>query len=133
MNHGERKTSMIGSNLCDYNDACIHVKETAAMLNKHNTGAAANNSNKKVIFKNFAPLTNFMSEINNTEADDAQDIDVVIPIYNLIEYWNTCPNTSGSLRQCCRDKPALDINNSIIDFSDDDSNNNNNNNNNNNS
>ena len=46
----------------------------------------ANNTNKKVIFKNCAPFTNCISEINNTQIDNAKDIDIVMPMYNLIEY-----------------------------------------------
>ena len=75
------KTTMLKSSLCDYSDACIivSVNNTAAQ------GAAANN-NKKVIFKNCAPFTNCISEINNTQIDNAKDIDIVMPMYNLIEY-----------------------------------------------
>ena len=47
---------------------------------------AVNNINKKVIFKNCAPSTNCISETNNTQIDNAKDIDIVMPMYNLIEY-----------------------------------------------
>ena len=50
------KTSMIGSNLCDYSDVYIHVKETITVSNIAAQGAAPNNRNKKVIFKNCAPV-----------------------------------------------------------------------------
>ena len=43
------------------------------------------NTNKKVIFKNSAPFTNCISKINNAEIDNAQYIDIVMPMYNLIE------------------------------------------------
>ena len=43
---------------------------------------ASNNRNEKVIFKNCAPFTNSISEINNTQVDDAHDIDAVIPMFN---------------------------------------------------
>ena len=56
---------MIRSNLCDYNDAYIHVKETIEVLNTA-TAAAQNNRNKKVAFKNCVPFINCISEINNT-------------------------------------------------------------------
>ena len=55
----------------------------------NNTAAAdadANNINKKVIFKNCAPFTDWISEISNTQVDNAKYIDIVIPMYNLIEY-----------------------------------------------
>ena len=45
-------------------------------------GAAANNTNEKVIFKNFATVTDYMSKINNTQVDRAQDIDAVMLMYN---------------------------------------------------
>ena len=48
--------------------------------------AAVNNTNKKVTFKNCAPYTDYISEINNTQVDDAQKIDAVMLMYNLIEY-----------------------------------------------
>ena len=52
------------------------------------TDAASNNANKKIIFKNCVPFTSCISRINNTQVDDAQYIDVVMPMYNLIEYSN---------------------------------------------
>ena len=76
------KTTMLKSSLCDYSDAYIFVKGT---ITANNT-AGANNINRKVIFKNCAPFTNCISEINNTQVDNAKDIDIVMPMYNLIEY-----------------------------------------------
>ena len=64
------KISMIRSSLCDYSDS--------------DTAAAPNNRTKKVIFKNCAPFTDCISEINNKEIDHANDIDVVMPMYNRI-------------------------------------------------
>ena len=48
-------------------------------------GAAVNNTNKKVIFKNCAPFASCITEINNTQVNDAQKINVVMPMYNLAE------------------------------------------------
>ena len=84
-----------------------------------NTAAAAapvNTTNKKVIFKNCAPFTSCISEVNNTQVDDAQDTDIVMPMYNLIEYSDAYSKTTGSLCQFYRDEPALNKNNNIIDF-----------------
>ena len=78
------KTSMLRSSLCDYSDAYILVKGNMTVNNTTADGAAANN--KKVIFKNGAPFTNCISKTNNTEIDNAEYIDTVIPVYNLIEY-----------------------------------------------
>ena len=92
------KTSMIGSNLCDYSDAYVHVK---GIITVRNTGAAAasNNKNKIMIFNSY-----------------------VMPMYNLIEYSDTFWKTSECLYQYCRDKPALNNNSNIIDFPNDNNN-----------
>ena len=80
------KTFMIRSNLCDYSDAYILVKGTITVPNRAAAGSEVNNANKKVIFKNCASFTDCITEINNTEVYDAQKIDVVMPICNLIKY-----------------------------------------------
>ena len=104
------KTTMLKSSLCDYSDAYILVKGTISV----NNTAAVNNTNKKVIFKNCAPFTNCISEINNTQIDNAKDIDIVTtPMYNLIEYSDNYAKTSGSLWQYCKYIPARDANNII--------------------
>ena len=107
---------MLRSNLCDYSDAYIHVKGTIKVPNTAGARAAVNNTNKKVMFKNCAPSTNRMSEINNTQVVDAQDSDIVVPMYNLIEYGDASSKISGSVWQYYRDEPSLDKNNNIIDF-----------------
>ena len=93
------KTAMLKSSLCDYIDAYIVVKGTISV----NNTAAANSTNKKVIFKNCAPFTNCISEINNTQIDNAKDIDIAMPMYNLIEYCDNYAKTTGSLWQYCKD------------------------------
>ena len=114
------KTTMLKSNLCDYSDAYILVKGTITVNNTAAQGAAANNTNKKVIFKNCAPFTNCISEINNTQIDYAKDIDIVMSMYNLIEYSDHYAKTTGSLWQYCKDIPARNNpNNAIIIFSED--------------
>ena len=113
------KTTMLKSSLCDYSDAYIFVKGTITVNNTAAEGAAANNTGKKVIFKNCAPFTNCISEINNTQVDNAKDVDIVMPMYNLIEYSDNYAKTSGSLWQYCLDKPAVDNNNAIVNFEED--------------
>ena len=76
---------MLKYSLCDYSDAYILVKGTIAVNKTTVADADANNTNKKVIFKNYAPITNCISEINNTQVDNAKDIDIVMAMYNLIE------------------------------------------------
>ena len=88
---------MLKSSLCDYSDAYVLVKGTITV---HDTAAAdadANNINKKVIFKNCAPLTNCISEINNTQVGNAKDIDIVMPMYNLIEYSDNYSKACGNI------------------------------------
>ena len=110
------KTSMLRSSLCDYSDAYILVKGNITVNNTAAEGAAANNTNKKVIFKNCAPFTNCISKINNTQVDNAKDIDIVMPMYNLIEYSDNYSNTSGSLWQYCKAIPAVNNNGDVVDF-----------------
>ena len=107
---------MLRSSLCDYSDAYILVKGNITVNNTAADGAAANNTNKKVIFKNCAPFTNCISKINNTQIDDAEYIDIVIPMYNLIVYSDNYSKTSGSLWQYCKEIPAGDDNCNIEDF-----------------
>ena len=101
------KTAMLRSSLCDYSDAYILVKGNITVNNTAADGAAANNTDKKVIFKNCAPFTSCVSKINNAQIDNAQYIDIVMPVYNLIEYSDNYSKTSGSLWQYCKEMPAV--------------------------
>ena len=92
------KTTMLKSSFCDYSDVYILVKGTITVNNTAAADADANNTNKKVIFKNCALFTNCISEINNTQVDIAKYIDIVMPMYNL-EYSDNYSKTSGSLWQ----------------------------------
>ena len=80
------KTSMLKSSLCDYSDAYILAKGTISIVRKE--GDNPNNANKEVVFENCAPFIDCINEINNTEIDNVKDIDVVVPMYNLIEHSN---------------------------------------------
>ena len=73
-------------NVCNYRYAYILIKATITVPNMAAAAAPINNTNKKVAFKNCSPFSNCISEINNTQLDDVQDIDIVMPMYNLIEY-----------------------------------------------
>ena len=110
------KTTMLKSSLCNDSDAYILVKGTIRVNNTAAQGAAANNTNKVVIFKNCAPFTNCIREINNTQIDNAKDIDIVMPMYNLIEYSDDYAKTTGSSWQYCKDIPARNVNDEIIIF-----------------
>ena len=96
--------------------AFILVKGTITVSNAAAADAAVNNTNKKVIFKNYTPFTDCITEINDTQIDDGQKIDVVMPMYNLIEYSDAYSKTSGSLQQYYRDEPALHNKGNNIDF-----------------
>ena len=66
---------MIRSNVCAYSNAYIHVKGTITVPNTLAQGVEASNRKKKVIFKNYVPCTNCVSETNNTKVDDAHNSD----------------------------------------------------------
>ena len=110
------KTTMLKSGLCDYSDVYILIKGTISVNNTAAADAAVNNINKKVIFKNCAPFTNCISEINNMQIDNAKDIGIVMSMYNLIEYSDNYAKTIGSLWQYCKDIPARNNNNEITEF-----------------
>ena len=110
------KTAMLKSSLCDSSDAYILCKGNIKVDNTAAAGANANNTDKKVLFKNCAPFTDCISEINNTQIDNAKYIDIVMPMYNLIEYSDNYSKTSGSLWQYCKDRPAVNNNGDIVDF-----------------
>ena len=68
------------------------------------TARQGDERNKGVIFKNYAPFINYKSEINNAEIDNAKDIDILMPMHNLIEYSDNYSKTSGSLWQYYKDE-----------------------------
>ena len=101
------KTTMLKSSLGNYIDAYILVEGRITI-----TGAAADAAARQtderdrgVIFKNCAPFIKFKSEINNADIDNAKDIDIVMAVYNLIEYSDNYSKTSGSLWQYYKDEP----------------------------
>ena len=111
---------MLRSNLCDHADEYILVKGT--ITNTGNAGPPvgrteaqllaarqADEKNKGVIFKNCSPFTKVISRINGTDIDNAQDIDIVMPMYNLIKYSNNYSKTSGSLWKYYKDDPDDNI------------------------
>ena len=93
------ETKVIKSSLCDYSDAYVlvtgHLKAT---------GGDANN---KDAFKNYAPFTKCITHINDEHVDDADNLDIIMPMYNLIEYSDNYSDTSGSLQQFKRDESPV--------------------------
>ena len=96
------KTSMLRSDLCDYSDAYIVAKGTIDLL-----AAAANKNDKAendVAFKSNAPFRLYILKINSTLIDNEQDLDVVMPMYNLLKYSQSYSMTSGNIWNYYRDK-----------------------------
>ena len=77
---------MLKSSLYDYGDAYVFVKEKITITGAGDDVAARqpDESDKVAAFKNCAPFINCISEINNTQIDDCKDIDIVVPLYNLL-------------------------------------------------
>ena len=105
------KTTMLRSNLCDYADPCILVNGRITITGAGDDDATKplDERNKDVIFKNCVPFTKCISTINNTDIDNAQDIGIVMPMYNLTEYGDSYSITSGSLWQYDKDDPNDNI------------------------
>ena len=96
------KTSVLRLYLCDYSDAYIVVKGTIDLL-----VAAANENDKAekdVAFKNNVPCRSCISKINSTLTENAEDLDIVMPKYNLLEYSQNCFMTSLRLWNYYRDE-----------------------------
>ena len=95
------KTSMLRSNLCDYSDTYIVVKGIIAVVRPDNS-----KRNKATIFKNNAPFINCISKINWVKIDNAKDLDVLMPMYSLLEYSKHYRKTAGSLWNYYREEPS---------------------------
>ena len=101
------KTPMLRSNLCDYSDAYVLVKGTITV-----TAPGANNNannirdkrNRPLILKNNAPFFSCITRINDKLIEDADDLDIVMPMYNLLEYSKNYRKTIGSLYNYHRDE-----------------------------
>ena len=94
-------TRVLKPNLCDYPEAYVLVDGTIRV-------AAANN-NTRLTLKNCAPFTKCNLEINDEHVDTAENLDIVMPMYNLIEYSDNYQNLSATLYQYKRDEPPEDV------------------------
>ena len=90
-------TRSFKSNLCDYTEAYILVDGTIR--------AAAADANTRLVLKNCAPFTKCNLEINDEHIDTAENLDIVMPMYNLIEYSDNYQDSSATLYQYKRDEP----------------------------
>ena len=95
------KTSMLRSGLCNYSNAYIIVKGDINVTNPNNAKI-----NKAVAFKNNDPFIKRISKINAIKIDNAEDLDVAMPMYNLLEYSENYKETIGSLWNYFRDQPS---------------------------
>ena len=96
------KTSMLRSDLCDFNDAYIVVKGDITLKGDND----ASKRNKNLAFKINVLFINCISKINGVKIDNAEDLDVVMPVYNLLEYSKNYKKTTESLWNYYRDEPS---------------------------
>ena len=103
---------MLRSDLCDFSDAYIVVKGDITLEGDND----ANKRNKNLAFKNNAPFINCISKINGVKIDNAEDLDVVMPMYNLLEYSKNYRKTTGILWNYYRDEPSNPLSSSSESF-----------------
>ena len=107
------KTSMLRSNLCDYSDAYILAKGTITVTAPgvyNNANNIRDKRNRPVILKNNAPFVSCITRINGELIEDADDLDIVMSMYNLLEYSKNYRKTIGSLYNYYRDELTNDGN-----------------------
>ena len=93
---------MLRSYLCHYSDAYIFVKKTIDILSDVANGN--HQAEKDIAFKNNAPFSSYISKINSTLINNAEDLDIAMPMYNLLEYSQNYSLTSRSFWNYYRDK-----------------------------
>ena len=101
------KTPMLRSNLCDYSDAYILVKGTITVTApgvNNNANNIRDKRNRPLILENNAPFVSCITRINGELIDDADDLDIVMSMYNLLEYSKNYRKTIGSLYNYYRDE-----------------------------
>ena len=107
------KTPMLGSNLCDYSDTYILVKGTITVTALGANNGVNNIRDKKersLILKNNAPFVSCITRTNGELIEDADDLGIVMPLYNLLEYSKNYRKTIGSLYNYYRDELTNDGN-----------------------
>ena len=110
------KTPMLRSNLCDYSDAYILVKDTITVTApgvNNNANNIRDKRNRPLILKNNAPFVSCITRIDGELIEDANDLDIVILMYNLLEYSKNYRKNIGSLYNYYRDELSddADVNN----------------------
>ena len=109
------KTPMLRSNLCDYSDAYILVKGTITVTAPGARNGANNIKNRPLILKNNAPFVSCITRINGELIEDADDLDIVMSMYNLLEYIKNYRKTIGSLYNYYRDELSDDADDNNFD------------------
>ena len=105
------KTPMLRSDLCDYADAYILIKRTITVNGVVNgVKNEIIRRNRKVMLKNNAPFVSSITRINNEFIEDADDLDIVMLMYNLLEFSKNYRKTIGSLYNYYRDELSDDNN-----------------------
>ena len=102
-----RFKTVLRSDLCDFSDAYIVAKGTVTVTGKNNKSR----KNRLLAFKNIGPFISCISKTNNTLIYNAEDLDVAMPMYNLIEYNKNYRKTTGSSCNYYRDELTDDRNN----------------------
>ena len=103
------KTSKLRSDLCDCSDAYILVKGTITVTSQGNV--IRDKKNRPLVLKNNAPVISCISKINNKLIENAEDLDIVMPMYNLLEYSKNHRKTTGSLFNYYRGELSDDVDN----------------------
>ena len=107
------KTPMLRSDLRDYSDTYILVNGTITVTANAGANNIRDKKNRKLILKNNAPFVSCITRVNNELIEDADDLDIVMPMYNLLEYSKNYRKTIGSLYNYYRDELTDDNNNNF--------------------
>ena len=103
---------MLRPDLCDFSDACIIVEGDITLEGAND----ANRRNKNLAFKNNAWFIDCISKINGVKVDNAEDLDVVMPMYNLLEYIKNYKKATGSLWNYYRDEPINPLSTNFLNL-----------------
>ena len=101
------KTPILRSGLCNYSDAHILVKGTITVAGTH----PRDRTNRPLILKNNAPFISCISKVHNELIEDAEDLDIVMPMYSFLEYSKNYRKTIGSFYNYYRDELSDDNDN----------------------
>ena len=112
------KTPMLRSNLCDYSDAYILVKGTITVTTpgvNHNANNIRDKRNRSVMLKNNSPFVSCITRINGELIEDADDLDIAMSMYNLLEHSKNYKKAIGSLYNYYRDELSDDADDNNFD------------------